>query len=64
KFEHFGESDPDVLARRYFGGKPGLLVSDMTRPSVVERLSQSQAVECVLSNRCFAVYGVSLRHAR
>ncbi|MDD4102118.1 MAG: hypothetical protein PHU80_05735, partial [Kiritimatiellae bacterium] len=58
KFEHFGDSDRDVLARRDFGGKPGLLVSDMTRPSVVERLSQSQAVECVLSNRCFAVYGV------
>lgn len=58
RFEHFGLSDPDVLARRYFGDTPGLVVSDLTRPSVLARLSETRSVACLLSNRCFAVYGV------
>ncbi len=58
RFEHFGPSDPEALARRYFGAKPGLVVSDLTRPSVLGRLAETRSVECLLSNRCFAVYGV------
>ncbi len=62
RFEHFGLSDPDVLARRYFGVRPGLVVSDLTRHSVIERLNRTRKVECVLSNRCFAVYGIGEQH--
>lgn len=58
RFEHFGSSDPEALAQRCFGTKPGLVVSDLTRQSVLTRLAETRSVECLLSNRCFAVYGV------
>ena len=58
RFEHFGSSDPEALAQRCFGAKPGLVVSDLTRQSVLARLAETRSVECLLSNRCFAVYSV------
>ncbi|MDX9867302.1 MAG: hypothetical protein RBT78_05200 [Kiritimatiellia bacterium] len=58
RFAHFGTDDPERVAQRVMGGRPGLIVSDRTRERVLERLARTREVSCVQSNRLFAVYAV------
>ncbi len=61
RFEHFGLSEPQKLAQRYFGERPGLLISDKSRESVLERLKEAYAIQSLFSNRLFTVYEVRKR---
>jgi len=61
RFEHFGLSEPQKLAQQYFGERPGLLISDKSRESVLERLKEAYAIESLFSNRLFTVYEVRKR---
>jgi hypothetical protein len=58
RLEHFGASNPAERAREIFGAAVGVILSDQTRESVVERLRAVREVTCVHSNELFNVYNV------
>jgi len=60
KFEHFAGGDPQHLAKSYFGDKEGLVLSDYSRESVLNKLKEARTVDRVFSNRTFSVYSVGL----
>lgn len=58
KFAHFAGGDPQQLACCYFGDQAGLILSDYSRESVLEKLRATAPVERVFSNRTFSVYAI------
>jgi hypothetical protein len=53
-------SDPVARARKVFGKKSGVILSDKTRESVIERLRTIREVTCIFSNALFNVYQVGV----
>ena len=60
RLEHFGVSDPVMRAQEIFGAARGVILSDQTRESVVERLRAARNVSLVASNAVFNVYAVGM----
>jgi hypothetical protein len=58
RLAHFGASEPAARAREIFGAGRGVILSDQTRESVVERLRAAREVTLVSSYALFNVYAV------